>query len=454
MKPIASLVPAALAVLLAAGVCSAQDLEYRISGAHPNHGPFTGELRIAPVPGVLNGVQVTQQLRFANGPADSMSGAGTEQGDRVLAAVRPSGGLVGGLGGAVSLPNTLLVITLDRAAGTCDVQAWNYTISYSYTGRLAGAATPVPGPSLGGSGGGTVAGPSLGGSAPIGGGSGAATPVAGPTLGGGSGAVAGPNLGASSPLGSGTTPITPAPTPVAGPTLGGSSSGPAPVAGPNLGASSPLGSGTAPITPAPTPVAGPTLGGSSSGPASVAGPSLGASAPLGAGLPTPVAGPAVGSAPLPTPSAGGANEAAEVARVRDAIEASASSLWYVSEADYPYDYVFAPRAAAAADSLDSFRDYLGVSDSRPAEESTLDDFFGHRVVHQPGETAVEHDDVVRHQALKQAIEANLTGIKVYRVGGPSSTLSSGSILGTIDVWVVGRDAFGNLVGIRTTSVET
>lgn len=414
MKPIASLVPAALAVLLAAGVCSAQDLEYRISGAHPNHGPFTGELRIAPVPGVLNGVQVTQQLRFANGPADSMSGAGTEQGDRVLAAVRPSGGLVGGLGGAVSLPNTLLVITLDRAAGTCDVQAWNYTISYSYTGRLAGAATPVPGPSLGGSGGGTVAGPSLGGSAPIGGGSGVATPVAGPSLGGGSGAVAGPNLGASSPLGS----------------------------------------GTAPITPAPTPVAGPTLGGSSSGPASVAGPSLGASAPLGAGLPTPVAGPAVGSAPLPTPSAGGANEAAEVARVRDAIEASASSLWYVSEADYPYDYVFAPRAAAAADSLDSFRDYLGVSDSRPAEESTLDDFFGHRVVHQPGETAVEHDDVVRHQALKQAIEANLTGIKVYRVGGPSSTLSSGSILGTIDVWVVGRDAFGNLVGIRTTSVET
>jgi hypothetical protein len=70
----------------------------------------------------------------------------------------------------------------------------------------------------------------------------------------------------------------------------------------------------------------------------------------------------------------------------------------------------------------------------PVEEGTLDDLFA----------TVPSADLPRFQALRKALEQQLSGVKVYKVGDEAER----------NVYVVGKTKDGKLAGLKTSVVET
>ncbi|MCO5167609.1 MAG: nuclease A inhibitor family protein [Planctomycetes bacterium] len=145
----------------------------------------------------------------------------------------------------------------------------------------------------------------------------------------------------------------------------------------------------------------------------------------------------------------------DLLRLRAELEAATSGMLWLSESDHPFTWVQLDGAADRVTSLDDFKAALGVEAARPAEERTLSDTLGWRTRHEPDETPEEAAEVERHVRLEALLRARLTDVRVYRVAppgaGPSTT---GDLFGAIDVFIVGRNAHGDLVGLRTVSVET
>lgn len=146
----------------------------------------------------------------------------------------------------------------------------------------------------------------------------------------------------------------------------------------------------------------------------------------------------------------------DLLRLRAALESATNGMIWMSESDDPFTYVQYDGAAANVASVDDFRRVLGVEAGRPAQERTLADTLGWRVRHEPGESPEEAAEVDRHIALQRLLESNLTDIRVYRVGSPDALAShdGSDIYGEIHVYIVGRNAYGDLVGLKTISVET
>ena len=70
----------------------------------------------------------------------------------------------------------------------------------------------------------------------------------------------------------------------------------------------------------------------------------------------------------------------------------------------------------------------------PVEEDTLYDLF----------RTIPSEDLPRFQALKKAIQEQLSGVKVYKVGDEAER----------DVYIVGKTKEGQLAGLKTSVVET
>lgn len=138
--------------------------------------------------------------------------------------------------------------------------------------------------------------------------------------------------------------------------------------------------------------------------------------------------------------------------LRAELEAATSGMLWMSESDYPFRWVQLDGAAGISD-LAAFRARIGVEAARPAEQRTLVQTFGWRLQHQPGETPEEAAEVERYVRLKALLESKLTDLRVYRVGDAQST-SLGDLLGEVTVYIVGKNAHGDLVGLTTISVET
>ena len=68
------------------------------------------------------------------------------------------------------------------------------------------------------------------------------------------------------------------------------------------------------------------------------------------------------------------------------------------------------------------------------EESSLDDLFA----------TVPSEDKGKFQKLRQAIEEQLSGVKVYKVGDEAER----------EVYIVGKAKDGRWAGLKTTVVET
>ena len=123
---------------------------------------------------------------------------------------------------------------------------------------------------------------------------------------------------------------------------------------------------------------------------------------------------------------------------------AANGLLWPSESDYPV-VVFHPAtpSGSALLTVDQFRAIVGapadVGIENPTYASVLDPRTELADWMDDGQIATAK----QFQVVRAALEKNLTQLQVFRVGRIS-----------IDVYVIGRDACGELVGVKSTVIET
>ena len=118
--------------------------------------------------------------------------------------------------------------------------------------------------------------------------------------------------------------------------------------------------------------------------------------------------------------------------VLDALARASKGLHYISETDAGFE----PFAWKDGDALteDRLRQLAGEPAGTAVEPTSLDDFFG----------AVPSEDRAAFQKLAAALRAQLSGVKVYKVGDEAERR----------VYVVGKARDGRWAGLKTTVVET
>lgn len=115
------------------------------------------------------------------------------------------------------------------------------------------------------------------------------------------------------------------------------------------------------------------------------------------------------------------------------LKKACAGLEYPSESDAPFDLVQWP-----ATSNDSAQSQVAshAGPNRRISEVPADRFFG---------DLNDSEDAPRFIALRRALEANLSGLKIFRAG-------EGEV--KVDIYLVGKTASGGWAGLHTTSVET
>lgn len=129
-----------------------------------------------------------------------------------------------------------------------------------------------------------------------------------------------------------------------------------------------------------------------------------------------------------------------VAEICDRLQQATADLLWMSESDYPFEVVtwehgidLNPKALFPA----------VTSDNISVETLTLTDFFAPAIAIEDWYEAEELAQVDRYQELLHAIESNLTEVQVFRLGEIE-----------IDVYIVGKTADGELIGLKTQVIET
>ena len=119
------------------------------------------------------------------------------------------------------------------------------------------------------------------------------------------------------------------------------------------------------------------------------------------------------------------------------IQKAAAGLLYPSESDAPFDLVRwdAANGDPSPATVAALAGGTGKRKARPVEEVAPDEFFA---------ALAETDDAARFRTLERALRKSLTDLHVYRVGGSPK----------VDIYVLGRAASGDWLGLHTTSVET
>jgi len=115
-------------------------------------------------------------------------------------------------------------------------------------------------------------------------------------------------------------------------------------------------------------------------------------------------------------------------------------LTFMSESDYPFE-VF--NWGAAEPTQDFLRGLTGEASDVPVETTTAADFFRVAASEAEWKNAEQLTAARKFQTLLRLLEQNLTDLKVFRVGAIN-----------IPVYVAGRAASGNWLGVSTRVVET
>ncbi|MBC8044051.1 MAG: nuclease A inhibitor family protein [Rhizobacter sp.] len=124
---------------------------------------------------------------------------------------------------------------------------------------------------------------------------------------------------------------------------------------------------------------------------------------------------------------------------------ASGGLLFMSESDYPFTAFLWPNAAAEPLTHERLITLsgLGIPPETPVEEQTLDYFFRNAATDKDWHTQEDKQTVEQYRDLVQTLNAELTDIKVYRVGSVE-----------IAVYIVGKTAAGDLAGLSTTVIET
>ena len=145
------------------------------------------------------------------------------------------------------------------------------------------------------------------------------------------------------------------------------------------------------------------------------------------------------------------------ARLKGDLERAADGLLHMSETDAPFVWLQLDGAAGQASTAAQLKARLGVPADRPADTSTVERVLGgwRADPSQPGdEPAAEAIRAAKYRELRRLLEANLTNLRVLRIGVDGSLMSGGDVLGGIDVYILGDTPHGDVVGVKTFVAET
>lgn len=118
--------------------------------------------------------------------------------------------------------------------------------------------------------------------------------------------------------------------------------------------------------------------------------------------------------------------------VLDALRKASKGLQYTSETEAGFKAFAWKNGGALSD--DRVRELAKADQGAAVEATTLDEFFH----------AVPSEDRPKFQALARVLQAQLSGVKVYKVGDEAER----------DVYIVGKTADGRWAGLKTSVVET
>ena len=117
-------------------------------------------------------------------------------------------------------------------------------------------------------------------------------------------------------------------------------------------------------------------------------------------------------------------------------------LYYVSETDAPLEaFTWENSASIFDDNL--LRQHLKINKKTSIEVETLEDFLAFHSEAQDWHSEEEKGIVVRFQILKVYLNENLAQIQVFKVG-----------LIKVVAYILGKDVFGNWIGVKTELVQT
>jgi hypothetical protein len=124
-----------------------------------------------------------------------------------------------------------------------------------------------------------------------------------------------------------------------------------------------------------------------------------------------------------------------------ALTEATEGLLLMSESDYPFEVVRWDGSEQL--SPDYLRRAAGADAATKVEETTVEELFRIPAGEQEWKGESEIASARRYQRLQHLLTENLEALKVYRMGEIN-----------IGVYVVGRSADGNWLGVSTRVVET
>ncbi len=124
----------------------------------------------------------------------------------------------------------------------------------------------------------------------------------------------------------------------------------------------------------------------------------------------------------------------------DRLSEATEGLTFMSESDYPFE-VFRWETTEPTEAF--VRERSGEGPEAPVETRTAAEFFRVAASEAEWKNAEQLAAARRFQALLRLLEENLAGLKVFRVGSVN-----------IPVFIAGRAASGNWLGVSTRAVET
>jgi Nuclease A inhibitor-like protein len=128
------------------------------------------------------------------------------------------------------------------------------------------------------------------------------------------------------------------------------------------------------------------------------------------------------------------------AEICDRLQQATADLVWMSESDYPFEVITWERGIE----MNPTALFPEVnSDEISIETVTLTDFFAPAIAIEDWYESAELAQVDRYKELLQTIESNLTDVQVFRVGEMNIT-----------IYIIGKTAAGDLIGLKTQAVET
>ena len=117
-------------------------------------------------------------------------------------------------------------------------------------------------------------------------------------------------------------------------------------------------------------------------------------------------------------------------------------LLYMSESDAPFEVVHWENGRGPLDRKQVLA-LTGYEENTPIKEITLHDFFKDLIQKKSWYGEIERETMRQYQRLFAVIQQRLTDVKVFFLGKVR-----------VEIYIVGRSADGDWVGVKTTAIET